>query len=394
MGLKHLTLGDSTLASLDWSGKAVGSSSTVSSLGDQTVAMAMDDQKMPSDGAVVGLDSYQFSGEEDSDELDDMIMQELLSMDDDKNSEAFSSVAELNMGVDDGSSNDVESFLAHGLNGYFGSDNAPASVVHQAITNKRTAREIIRERRKKDVHNMIERRRRYHINDRIKELATLLPKSWREEMKLNKGTILKASVDYIRLLHRNQNRIRQVIEESRSVKSDNSNMIRRIGELENLLKFHRVPVPPPPLTLGQAHKESNNFSFGTSTVTKSPASVSKTAQLGNAFSSNNTQMHFEPAKKVARTSVPSSSSDGITSTAASYSSWEAIPYESSSILCNTSSAGQQASSDVKEESKNNTPNEDFMSVISPITPLDGSLGFSSEAFSAQNLFSFTDIFLQ
>lgn len=33
-----------------------------------------------------------------------------------------------------------------------------------------------KERQKKDNHNKIERRRRYNINDRIKELGTLLPK--------------------------------------------------------------------------------------------------------------------------------------------------------------------------------------------------------------------------
>uniref|UniRef100_K1RR26 Transcription factor E3 n=1 Tax=Magallana gigas TaxID=29159 RepID=K1RR26_MAGGI len=34
-----------------------------------------------------------------------------------------------------------------------------------------------KDRRKKDNHNIIERRRRYNINDRIKELGTLLPSS-------------------------------------------------------------------------------------------------------------------------------------------------------------------------------------------------------------------------
>jgi len=33
-----------------------------------------------------------------------------------------------------------------------------------------------KDRQKKDNHNLIERRRRYNINDRIKELGTLLPK--------------------------------------------------------------------------------------------------------------------------------------------------------------------------------------------------------------------------
>lgn len=56
-----------------------------------------------------------------------------------------------------------------------------------------------KDRQKKDNHNKIERRRRYNINDRIKELGTLLPKEDSRyyeivrDMKQNKGTILKAS---------------------------------------------------------------------------------------------------------------------------------------------------------------------------------------------------------
>ncbi|CAJ0925015.1 unnamed protein product, partial [Mesorhabditis belari] len=64
--------------------------------------------------------------------------------------------------------------------------------------------EHYRDRRKKDIHNMIERRRRYNINDRIKELGLMLPKGASEEMKLNKGTILKASCDYIRQLQKDR----------------------------------------------------------------------------------------------------------------------------------------------------------------------------------------------
>jgi hypothetical protein len=40
--------------------------------------------------------------------------------------------------------------------------------------------DFYRDRRKKDIHNMIERRRRYNINDRIKELGLMLPKSTAE----------------------------------------------------------------------------------------------------------------------------------------------------------------------------------------------------------------------
>ncbi|CAJ0569560.1 unnamed protein product, partial [Mesorhabditis spiculigera] len=64
--------------------------------------------------------------------------------------------------------------------------------------------DFYRDRRKKDIHNMIERRRRYNINDRIKELGLMLPKGSSEDMKLNKGTILKASCDYIRQLQRDR----------------------------------------------------------------------------------------------------------------------------------------------------------------------------------------------
>lgn len=67
---------------------------------------------------------------------------------------------------------------------------------------------LSKERLKKDNHNQIERRRRYNINDRIKELSSLLPTSSDNaryyalvrDMKQHKGTILKASVDYVRML--------------------------------------------------------------------------------------------------------------------------------------------------------------------------------------------------
>lgn len=72
-----------------------------------------------------------------------------------------------------------------------------------------------KDRQKKDNHNQIERRRRYNINDRIKELGTLLPRTAEEakhyemvkDMKQNKGTILKASVDYVKLLKKENHRI-------------------------------------------------------------------------------------------------------------------------------------------------------------------------------------------
>ncbi|KAK1801606.1 hypothetical protein P4O66_022183 [Electrophorus voltai] len=82
-------------------------------------------------------------------------------------------------------------------------------------------RALAKERQKKDNHNLIERRRRFNINDRIKELGTLIPKSNDPDMRWNKGTILKASVDYIRKLQREQQHARDL--ETRQKKLENAN---------------------------------------------------------------------------------------------------------------------------------------------------------------------------
>ena len=87
-------------------------------------------------------------------------------------------------------------------------------------------RALERDRQKKENHNIsehdctfvvsilstvsVERRRRFNINDRIKELGTLLPKQEEtyhdlvRDVRQHKGSILKASVEYIRRLKRDQ----------------------------------------------------------------------------------------------------------------------------------------------------------------------------------------------
>lgn len=90
-------------------------------------------------------------------------------------------------------------------------------------------KQFTKDRQKKDNHNAIERRRRFNINDRIKELGTLLPKQ-DPEMRPNKGTILKSSVDYIQSLQSEQmqfHRQREVL-------------VSRINHLENCLRKHGV----------------------------------------------------------------------------------------------------------------------------------------------------------
>lgn len=132
-----------------------------------------------------------------------------------------------------------------------------------------------RDRRKKDIHNMsefqrdafkwesvlvaVERRRRYNINDRIKELGQMLPKTTSEwvqhcfrlknhsanrDMKLNKGTILKASCDYIRVLQKDRECAMKQQQQQKSLESAAQKYADRVKELEEMLARQGVQVPP------------------------------------------------------------------------------------------------------------------------------------------------------
>ncbi|KAK7136278.1 hypothetical protein R3I94_014807 [Phoxinus phoxinus] len=97
---------------------------------------------------------------------------------------------------------------------------------------------VMKERQKKDNHNQIERRRRFNINDRIKELGGLIPKSSDPEMRWNKGTILKASVDYIRKLQKEQQRAKEMEMRQKKLEHANRSLLLRIQELEMQARLH------------------------------------------------------------------------------------------------------------------------------------------------------------
>ncbi|XP_039468713.1 melanocyte inducing transcription factor a isoform X2 [Oreochromis aureus] len=107
-------------------------------------------------------------------------------------------------------------------------------------------RALAKERQKKDNHNLIERRRRFNINDRIKELGTLIPKSNDPDMRWNKGTILKASVDYIRKLQREQQRAKELECRQRKLEHANRHLMLRIQELEIQARAHGLTVVSSP----------------------------------------------------------------------------------------------------------------------------------------------------
>ncbi|KAG7269960.1 hypothetical protein CRUP_026530 [Coryphaenoides rupestris] len=118
----------------------------------------------------------------------------------------------------------------------------PGLGINSSCSSKAEVRALAKERQKKDNHNLIERRRRFNINDRIKELGTLIPKSNDPDMRWNKGTILKASVDYIRKLQRDQQCAKELELRQRRLEHANRHLMLRIQELEMQARAHGLSV--------------------------------------------------------------------------------------------------------------------------------------------------------
>ncbi|XP_037724569.1 microphthalmia-associated transcription factor isoform X2 [Drosophila subpulchrella] len=129
---------------------------------------------------------------------------------------------------------------------------------------------MAKDRQKKDNHNMIERRRRFNINDRIKELGTLLPKGSDafyevvRDIRPNKGTILKSSVDYIKCLKHEVTRLRQNECRQRQMELQNRKLMSRIRELEMQAKSHGISLSDYHLTSVSAPTQANAYLKGSS----------------------------------------------------------------------------------------------------------------------------------
>ncbi|EMP30870.1 Transcription factor EB [Chelonia mydas] len=108
------------------------------------------------------------------------------------------------------------------------SSSCPADLTQKRDLTDAESRALAKERQKKDNHNLIERRRRFNINDRIKELGMLIPKANDLDVRWNKGTILKASVDYIRRMQKDLQRSRDLENHSRRLEMTNKQLLIRI----------------------------------------------------------------------------------------------------------------------------------------------------------------------
>uniref|UniRef100_A0A8C4VS77 Transcription factor EB n=1 Tax=Gopherus evgoodei TaxID=1825980 RepID=A0A8C4VS77_9SAUR len=125
------------------------------------------------------------------------------------------------------------------------SSSCPADLTQKRDMTDAESRALAKERQKKDNHNLIERRRRFNINDRIKELGMLIPKANDLDVRWNKGTILKASVDYIRRMQKDLQRSRDLENHSRRLEMTNKQLLIRIQELEMQARLHGLPASSP-----------------------------------------------------------------------------------------------------------------------------------------------------
>lgn len=96
-----------------------------------------------------------------------------------------------------------------------------------------------REQRRKESHNMFERRRRFNINERIRELAGLLPRrreQYYEAARHSAGHILKASVEYMRWLKQEVSRMSEAEARRRILELENQHLRSRVHQLEAKLR--------------------------------------------------------------------------------------------------------------------------------------------------------------
>nr|XP_042705004.1 transcription factor EB isoform X3 [Chrysemys picta bellii] len=124
------------------------------------------------------------------------------------------------------------------MNVYSGDPQLAASLV--AVTSSSCPADLTQ---KRDL--TVERRRRFNINDRIKELGMLIPKANDLDVRWNKGTILKASVDYIRRMQKDLQRSRDLENHSRRLEMTNKQLLIRIQELEMQARLHGLPASSP-----------------------------------------------------------------------------------------------------------------------------------------------------
>ncbi|CAL8078870.1 unnamed protein product [Orchesella dallaii] len=172
-----------------------------------------------------------------NDEYEESILMELqeLLMNDEKSGDQFNK------------SDQVASLPQPGFNRVSGVPEASSSCPADSTKDANgDPVKVTKDRIKKDNHNKIERKRRFHINDMITEQGRLLPKQNERhheiigDVKQNKGSILKASVDYTKALkHDNENLFHKL----QNIELENKALLLKLKHLEQFCKQSGLQLP-------------------------------------------------------------------------------------------------------------------------------------------------------
>jgi len=163
-------------------------------------------------------------------------------------------------------------------------------------------RALQKDRQKKDNHNLIERRRRYNINDRIKELGTLLPKEDDtyfdivRDVRQNKGSILKASVEYIKKLKVDQDRKNYLEEKSRLQEYQNKKLLLKLQEYEKQMKSFGIGMGSTPSSGGLRQGSQTGSTLAASLANSKKRVVGSQSMLESRYSK--TFIYTPQAKEV------------------------------------------------------------------------------------------------
>ncbi|XP_064495553.1 microphthalmia-associated transcription factor-like [Pseudopipra pipra] len=122
------------------------------------------------------------------------------------------------------------------------SNSCPANLpnVKRELTDSET-RTLIKKRQKKDNHNLNERRR-FNINNHLKELCTLIPND--SNICWDKTTILKASVDYIHKLQRDLQCTKELENNLKKLEHANNHLLLRIQKFEMQAQVYGLSLVP------------------------------------------------------------------------------------------------------------------------------------------------------
>uniref|UniRef100_A0A8C8RL42 Transcription factor EC n=1 Tax=Pelusios castaneus TaxID=367368 RepID=A0A8C8RL42_9SAUR len=98
-------------------------------------------------------------------------------------------------------------------------------------------RALAKERQKKDNHNLSEYILCFYI-----VICLCTERTEKVDMRWNKGTILKASVEYIKWLQKEQQRARELEHRQKKLEQTNRRLLLRIQELEIQARAHGLPI--------------------------------------------------------------------------------------------------------------------------------------------------------